>query len=135
MQQGDQQMILIKDHLGLVREGQGIALQLYQFMALLDGTTTVRDLQMELMRQRGGVLVDTDEVNRLLEKLDQFYLLDSENFKSAQKKIIADFAAQKVRPCSHCGRSYPYNAAELRKRLDEILAGDNQAQASSCSVR
>ena len=51
------------------------------------------------------------------------------NFKSAQKKIIADFAAQKVRPCSHCGRSYPYNAAELRKRLDEILAGDNQAQA------
>ena len=86
VQQGDQQMILIKDHLGLVREGQGIALQLYQFMALLDGTKNVRDLQMELMRQRGGVLLDSDEVNRLLERLDEFYLLDSDNFKSAQKK-------------------------------------------------
>ncbi|MHC4459119.1 MAG: AmmeMemoRadiSam system protein B [Planctomycetota bacterium] len=129
VQQGDQQMILIKDHLGLVREGQGIALQLYQFMALLDGTKNVRDLQMELMRQRGGVLVESDEVNRLLEKLDEFYLLDSDNFKSAQKKIVADFAVQEVRPCSHCGRSYPHSASELKERLDEILTGEQQVQA------
>jgi AmmeMemoRadiSam system protein B len=129
IQQGDQQMILIKDHLGLVREGQGIALQLYQFMTLLDGTKNIRDLQMELMRQRGGILVDSDEVNRLLGKLDEFYLLDSDNFKSAQKKIVDDFAVQKVRPCSHCGRSYPHNASELKKRLDEILTGEQQAQA------
>jgi AmmeMemoRadiSam system protein B len=129
IQQGDQQRILIKEHLGLVREGQGIALQLYQFMTLLDGTKNIRDLQMELMRQRGGILVDSDEVNRLLGKLDEFYLLDSDNFKSAQKKIVDDFAVQKVRPCSHCGRSYPHNASELKKRLDEILTGEQQAQA------
>ena len=128
VQQGDQQMILIKDHLGLVREGQGIALQLYQFMILLDGTKTVRDLQMELMRQRGGVLVDSDEVNHLLQKLDEIYLLDSGYFKSAQSKIVADFAVQNVRPCSHCGRSYPHDASELKILLDEILSEEQQAQ-------
>jgi AmmeMemoRadiSam system protein B len=83
---------------------------------------------MELMRQRGGVLVDSDEVNRLLKKLDAVYLLDSDNFKSAQNKIRADFAAKKVRPCSHRGQSYPNNASELKQRLDEILAGEKQTQ-------
>ena len=126
VRQGDQQMILIRDHLGLVREGQGIDVQLYQFMALLDGTKTVRDLQMELMRQRGGVLVDSDEVNRLLQKLDAVYLLDSDKFKSAQQKIIADFAAKTVRPCSHCGQSYPKTESALKQRLDEILAAEKQ---------
>ena len=128
IQQGDRQMILIKDHLGLVKEGQGIDVQLYQFMALLDGTKTVRDLQMELMRQRGGILVDSDEVNRLLKKLDAAFLLDSVNFQSAQHKIIADFTVKEVRPCTHCGQSYPNNASELKQRLDEILAGEKQAQ-------
>ena len=43
--------------------------------------------------------------------------------------MVADFAVQKVRPCSHCGRSYPQHASELKKRLDEILTGEQQAQA------
>ena len=51
-----QQFILIRDHLGLVEEGKAVGLPLYQIMILLDGTRTVRDLQMAFMRQRGGVL-------------------------------------------------------------------------------
>jgi len=56
------QFVLIRDSLGLVPEGKAVGLPLYQIMTLLDGTTTVRDLQMELMRQRGGVLVELDEI-------------------------------------------------------------------------
>jgi AmmeMemoRadiSam system protein B len=121
LQQGNQQMILIKDHLGLVREGQGIAPHLYQFITFLDGTKTIRDLQIELMHQRGGVLVGSDEVHHLLTKLDEFYLLDSENFQAARQKIVADFTRQRVRPCTLCGRSYPPQESELKLHLDEIL--------------
>jgi hypothetical protein len=35
-------------------------------MVLLDGTTTIRDLQMALMRQRGGMLVSSDEVKSVI---------------------------------------------------------------------
>ena len=115
-------MILIKDHLGLVREGQAIAPQLYQFMALLDGIKTIRDLQMELMRQRGGVLVSSDEVNHLLSRLDDSCLLDSDKFKSAKTRLVANFASKKVRPCSLCGQSYPKQPAQLTKMIDDILA-------------
>ncbi len=121
-------MILIKDHLGLVKEGQGIAPHLYQFMILLDGTKNIRDLQMALMRQRGGILIGSDEIYGLLARLDESYLLNSDNFKSAREKIVADFAAKKIRPCSHCGRSYPKEEKQLAKQLDELLAIETSAQ-------
>jgi len=121
VQHEGQQFVLIRDHLGLVEEGKAVGLHLYQIMTLLDGTTTVRDLQMELMRQQGGVLVGADEINGLLAHLDESFLLDSERFKNAKERIITDFTEQRIRPCSHCGKSYPQNPSELRVRLDEIL--------------
>ena len=90
-------------------------------MTLLDGTTTLRDLQVEFMSQKGGVLVGMDEINGLLANLDESFLLDSERFKNAKERIIADFTSQSIRLCSHCGKSYPENPSELRDRLDEIL--------------
>lgn len=124
VQHEGQQLILIRDHLGLVQEGKAVALPLYQFMTLLDGTRTMRDLQMELMRQRAGVLVGMEEIKGLLAHLEASYVLDTELFKHARDQIIAEFAAKRVRPCSHCGRSYPANPSELKARLDEILASE-----------
>ena len=115
------QFVLIRDPLGLVKEGEAVGLPLYQIMTLLDGTTTVRDLQMELMRQQGGVLVGAGEINGLLAHLDESFLLDSERFKNAKERIITDFTSRRIRPCSHCGKSYPENPSELKIRLDEIL--------------
>ena len=124
VQHEGQQFVLIRDHLGLVEEGKAVGLPLYQIMTLLDGTITVRDLQMELMRQQGGVLVGTDEINGLLTHLDESFLLDSERFKNAKGRIITDFTSRRIRPCSHCGKSYPETPSELRVRLDEILNSD-----------
>jgi hypothetical protein len=93
VQHGGQQLILIRDHLGLVQEGKAIAPPLYEIMSLLDGTRTIRDIQMELMRQRGGVLVGTDEVKGLLAHLDESYLLETEGFKKARDRVVADFGA------------------------------------------
>ena len=121
IQSSGNQVLLIKDHLGLVEEGKAVPSQLYGIMALLDGTTTVRDIQMALMRQRGGILVGTDEVERVLAGLDEAFLLDSERFRHARQQIVARFAAQPLRPCAHCGPSYPAEETELRKRLDEII--------------
>jgi hypothetical protein len=135
VQHEGQQLILIRDHLGLVQEGKAVALPLYQFMTLLDGTRTTRDLQMELMRQRGGVLVGMDEVEGLLAGLEASYVLDTEAFKRARDKIISDFSSEKVRPCSHCGRSYPADPSELRDRLDGILAGQGPVSEPEGKIR
>ncbi|MBW1926324.1 MAG: AmmeMemoRadiSam system protein B [Deltaproteobacteria bacterium] len=122
VQYAGHRLIFIQDHLGLAQEGRPISLPLYQVMTLLDGTTTLSDLQMELMRQKGGTLVGKDEVKDLLARLDESFLLDSERFKKARDQIVASFSSKKTRPCSHCGRAYPGSPNELKAMLDEILA-------------
>jgi AmmeMemoRadiSam system protein B len=117
-----EQLILIKDHLGLVEEGKAVPFALYEIMALLDGTRTIRDIQTTLMRCRGGVLVGHEEVERLVSLLEASFILDTESYRRSKDEIVAAFSAQPLRPCSHCGRSYPNQPDELRKMLEEILA-------------
>ncbi|MCD6305561.1 MAG: AmmeMemoRadiSam system protein B [Deltaproteobacteria bacterium] len=121
IQHEGQQFVLIRDGLGLVEEGKAVGLPLFQIMGLLDGDTTLRDLQTALMRQKGGTLVSTDEIQRLVAHLDESFLLDSERYREARNRMIADFASRRLRPCSHCGKSYPRTPSELKARLDKIL--------------
>jgi MEMO1 family protein len=121
VQHGGKQLVLIKDHLGLVPEGKAVELPLYRFMALLDGSRDMRDLQMALMRLQDGILVESDEVKRLLAHLDESYLLDSDGFRKARDRMVEEFVSGPLRPCSHCGSAYPDNPAQLRTRLAEVL--------------
>jgi len=121
IQHEGQQFVLIRDSLGLVEEGKAVGLPLYQIMALLDSGTTLEDLQMALMRQQRGVLVSRDEINGLLTSLDESFLLDSGRYRRARERIMSDFISRRVRPCSHCGKSYPADPMELTEILDQIL--------------
>jgi AmmeMemoRadiSam system protein B len=127
IRQDNSQLVLVRDQLGLVEEGKAVPWPLYEFMTLLDGTNTIRDIQMALIRQKGGVLVGTDEVEALLAHLDESFLLDTKKYEHARENIVARFAAKTVRPCSHSGRSYPDKPADLKSRLDEILKAQTPA--------
>ena len=107
LQHGGKQYVLIKDHLGLVQEGKAVELPLYQLMILLDGSRTLRDLQTLLMRLQGGLLVGSDEIERLVDQLDASFLLESDRFIRAREKIVEQFTCLEVRPCSFCGHGYP----------------------------
>ncbi|MDY6857345.1 MAG: AmmeMemoRadiSam system protein B [Thermodesulfobacteriota bacterium] len=120
-----QRFILINDKLGLVQEGKAISLPLYQIMTLLDGSNTMRDLQLELIRQRGGMLVGEDEVRSLLHELDESFLLNSERFRIARDKLVFEFSSKKTRPCSHCGTAYPKDPTLLKSKLDEIISSQS----------
>ena len=127
VQHEGRQLIYIKDHLGLVQEGKVVEPPLYGLMTLLDGTCTIREMQMTLMRQKGGMLISFDEVKGLMDHLDASFLLESERFKTARKEIVDRFTTASMRPCSHSGQAYPDDPAELRARLDEILDGHKKA--------
>lgn len=116
------QIVLVRDHLGLVPEGKAVEFGLYRLMALLYEKATIRDIQTALMRERGGVLVGSEEIRGLVAHLDESYLLESDRFRNARDRIVREFAACEVRPCSHGGRAYPDNPAELKSTLDAIMA-------------
>ena len=114
-------VIIIRDRLGLVKEGRVINPELYKLMSMLDGTRSARDIQWYMMRQQGGRLIPIEEVERILEELDSSYLLDGQRYREHKKQIISDFSDQKIRYPAHAGLSYPQEAEELQQRLDDIL--------------
>ena len=115
-------VIVVHDRLGLVEKGKSMSLELYRVMTMLDGTRSMRDLQIDLMRQQGGRLISIEEVESLLAELDSSYLLDSQRYGEVRREIISRFSAQEIRYCSHVGLSYPREEEELTKRLETILA-------------
>jgi AmmeMemoRadiSam system protein B len=121
VQSQDGTVIMIRDRLGLVKEGRVITPELYKLMSMLDGTSSVRDIQWYMMRQQGGRLIPIEEVQRIVEELDSSYLLDGPRYKEHKKQIISDFSGQKIRYPAHAGLSYPRKAEELQQRLDAIL--------------
>lgn len=122
IQHQGQQLILVKDDLGLVPEGQAVPPSLYRFMALLDGTRSRRELQAEMMRWQGGLLVGTSEVDRLLAHLDASFLLDSHRYQKARAELVSRFSSQTVRPAVYSGQSYPEDPVEIRSLLDDIIS-------------
>jgi AmmeMemoRadiSam system protein B len=121
VQSGGRTLIMIKDKLGLVEEGRAISPELYKVMAMLDGTRSLRDVQIELMRHQGGRLVSMEEVEELVRQLDDSFLLDSPRYGGAKQEIVDRFTAQRIRSCSLAGTSYPAKEEDLKRRLEDIL--------------
>jgi len=128
--------ILVRDHLGLVDEPvllQGEAAELF---GLLDGRRTVRDLQIALVRSRGGQLVDSGLLEQIIREFDSAGLLHSLGYEARKNRLLAEYARLEVRNPSHAGASYPAEPGRLRAYLDAILegAGEERPGGGSLSV-
>ena len=135
LQQGNQTVVIVRDHLGLVKEGTALPPDLFELITLLDGSHSLRDIQMFMMRKKGGLLVGRGEIQSILLHLDQYYLLESERFREAKQKLISEFVSNRIRPCSHCGVSYPSKREELACKLEEILSLSSiKAQSPADSI-
>ena len=131
--------LLVRDFLGLIHDPvilQGDALRI---VGLIDGKRTVRDIQLELIRLKSGVLVDAEAIGRLVLELDSACLLQSGRYRSEKEKTLNDYLKLEVRPPSHAGVSYPARPEELRSFLDSILGnagseGSGEAWDGLCGL-
>lgn len=92
-------------------------------LRLLDGNHTLRDIQMELIRARGGQLVSFDEVKKMVEQLDSHMLLDSERFRETRELDRKFWEGFRLRKPFHSGRAYPDEPDELVRMLDGFYSG------------
>ena len=113
--------LLIRDSLGLIQKPLLLKGEILEFLSLIDGKRNRRDLQLELIRQRGGVLITSEEVDKLLLELDSSFLLDSERYQQEKERIISEYSLLQVRTAFHAGRSYPAEAGELESYLNSFF--------------
>jgi hypothetical protein len=90
-------------------------------MIQMDGNNSLRDIQVFIMRKSGGMIVKKEDVEGLIKKLDEMFLLDSERYRSERQKIETEFLYKKVRDCFHCGKSYPKDPLELKDMIEKCL--------------
>jgi MEMO1 family protein len=88
---------------------------------LCDGETTRDEICAEFQRRYGQPL-QRDALDRLLEQLDQAYLLDSERFRQHSATVFGAFLRSPTRPAHLAGESYPADAAALTTMLDGFFA-------------
>jgi AmmeMemoRadiSam system protein B len=134
---GGRHALLVRDHLGIIQDPVLLQGELIDLLGLLDGRRTLRDLQLEFIRRRGGLIVDSSKLERLVRQLDAAGLLDSPAHEARKKKMLSEYQKLEVREPSHAGISYPAEPGRLRTYLDSILqeTGESGPPCASGEVR
>jgi AmmeMemoRadiSam system protein B len=112
----DAQYIFLWDQLRLSPQSQRLAYWEFLCVQMFDGRRTLRDLQVESMRQLGGQRLPLEWITALVQKMDDALFLDSPRFR--------DFVASPVREpvCIGCYEGEP---EALRRQLTGLFTGPN----------
>jgi AmmeMemoRadiSam system protein B len=112
--ENDPRHVVVFDRLHLSPLPRRITLIELTWMQLFDGTRTLRDIQMEAMRQAGGRLLPIELFASLVEKLDEALFLESPRFKERLHGPVREPS------CIGC---YPSDADEVRRYMKTLFQG------------
>jgi AmmeMemoRadiSam system protein B len=111
-----EKVICLRDPLNLTGKILFIPYPTYFIITLLDGQHSVVDVQTEFMR-RFGELLYREKIEGLIAQLDEHFLLDSERFREAERKMIDSFKNSPVRPMTLAGESYEGDGQKLKDTI------------------
>ena len=119
--------LYVRDPLGVVPEGVALPINMVPILQLLDGTRDVRDVQYGVFRMTGQLL-SQGEVEAVIGKLDELFILESENFSRRFKEIVDEFSREPVRRPILAGRGYPEDPEELKSFVEGIISKSQEPE-------
>jgi len=108
------------DPLQMTEKALTLARSMLPLLQMLDGTNDLRDLQVEIMRNRGGGFVSISEIEEFIERLDQYFLLESDKFRERVRFLYEEFERKENRFPSHAGNSYDADPVRLSRFIKDI---------------
>jgi AmmeMemoRadiSam system protein B len=118
---GEQDVIVVRDPLGIATPNTALTAQVAPYLPLFNGSSTVGDLQIVMMQHQGGSLVLRTEVERIVEDLSRLGILQTDEYREAKGRIVREFSENPERAAALAGSSYPADRKELTTLLDRIL--------------
>ncbi|HUT75605.1 MAG TPA: AmmeMemoRadiSam system protein B [Armatimonadota bacterium] len=118
---GGRRVIVLRDAGGLSERTVAVAPEICFLLTLLDGTHTLREVQVEYARASGQLLL-SDQLERIVRELDANLLLEGDTLERFAREQREEFARLTVRPASHAGKAYPADAGLLREQLRSYFA-------------
>jgi AmmeMemoRadiSam system protein B len=117
-----EQVLCLRDPEGVTDAVLSVHRSLLPILALLDGTRSLVEVQAEIMRQHGE-LVLRSQLEAMVEVLDQHFFLEGARLdleRARQRQAFRDGAS---RPAMHAGRAYPGEPEQLAASLAAHLEG------------
>ncbi len=127
---GDRDFLVVTDPLGITPGQPVLGLEAIGLLQLLDGTTSLKDLQALVMRESKDLRVG-NMVREFVAQLDELLLLHSPRFEAAWAEAQRDYHRLEVRPAAMEGLCYPAERGELERWLDEHFAAAERARAEA----
>jgi hypothetical protein len=115
------EMILLRDAGNLSDRTLVVPARLLSILSLLDGRHSLREIQVEYVR-RFGDLILSQQLERLIQQLDESFLLEGERFQHYRQEIEEEFRALPVRPPAHAGTAYAADGRALEEELRNLMA-------------
>jgi AmmeMemoRadiSam system protein B len=118
---GERELLVVTDPLGVVRGQPVLGYETLAILQLLDGSTSLHDIQALLMRESKDLRIG-NIIREFIAKLDELLLLQSPKFEAALAAMQAEWHPLEVRPAALEGICYPAEREALEKYLDEQFA-------------
>ncbi len=114
-------MYVIQDHLKLVPDGLILKSESMIILLSMSRSMSMIDLKYKLTNMQGGVDVDDNQIDGLIRKFDDLFLLSTPKFKSHRMQLLKTFKVLDKRHPALAGKSYPEDPDALTEMLEGIL--------------
>lgn len=127
---GERDLLIIDDPLRITPGTPVLGLESLAILQLLDGATSLTDLQALVMRESKDLRVG-NMVREFVAKLDELLLLHSPRFEAALAAAQEEWHQLEVRPAALEGIFYPAERPVLERYLDQHFAAAEEMRAKS----
>lgn len=111
-QDGDPRFIYLFDELRITRQPLKLTQIEFLCIRMFNGRRSLRDVQNEIMRINGGVLIPIDPIEQLVQRLDEFLFLDNDRFRDRL------FGPDRQPVCIGC---YPPEPKKIQKLFNSLF--------------
>jgi MEMO1 family protein len=127
---GDQDLLLIADPLGVLRQPVALRIEALELLQLLDGTLSIHEISALVARESKDLRASRF-VRELIGQLDKLLLLESPRFEEAYAAVRDEYHRLEIRQAVHEGTSYPADPKEATAFLDEQFAKAAEMKATA----
>jgi AmmeMemoRadiSam system protein B len=119
--------VALRDSLSLAPSSLLLPFDMFYILQFFDGRYSGLEIRAEYLRKFGDFLFEKPLLE-LLQKLDEYYLLDNERSRNRLAEMKQAYLQQSYREPCCAGKSYPAHAKELARQLDAYAECDGADQ-------
>lgn len=110
------EMIALRELFRITKQTIIVPKEIFYIFRFFDGKHSLLDIRTEYMRKFGSFLYE-DQLKKLLHKLDQNLLLDSDHYREYEQRRLETYRQQSIRSAAFAGQSYEAEPVALSNQI------------------